>query len=122
VCHLKKKGMPIEVRSAHSTDPSVVPTLLTTCVLDIDIHRNEPKVEVHERAPNTEVSWRKRGGCTLLDDSSSFLFNECNFHRAARLLYSFCLYTCACPLLGLAWRCDQRDGWGKLDYLPWQGV
>jgi DNA topoisomerase VI subunit B len=49
--------MPIEVRSAHSADPSVAPTTVTRCVLDIDIHRNEPKVEVHEKLPNPQ-GWR----------------------------------------------------------------
>ena len=85
-----KTGMPIEVRSAHSTDPSVVPTFVTTCVLDIDIHRNEPKVEVHEKAPNTEVHERSSRatdalGCVLL-----FLISTISTQLYSRAMIQFC--------------------------------
>eukprot|EP00613_Pedinella_sp_CCMP2098_P052306 CAMPEP_0171895878 /NCGR_PEP_ID=MMETSP0992-20121227/47277_1 /TAXON_ID=483369 /ORGANISM="non described non described, Strain CCMP2098" /LENGTH=749 /DNA_ID=CAMNT_0012523849 /DNA_START=66 /DNA_END=2312 /DNA_ORIENTATION=+ len=53
----KSTGMPIEIRCAHSADSSVAPTTISNCILDIDIHRNEPKVEVHERLPNPS-GWR----------------------------------------------------------------
>ena len=41
-------GMPVEVRSAQSETKQ-----LSTCVLDIDIQKNEPRVKVHERIDNT---------------------------------------------------------------------
>ena len=53
----KSTGMPIEIRSAHSTDPKVIPANSSHCILDIDIYKNAPKVELHEKEQNTE-RWR----------------------------------------------------------------
>jgi len=41
-------GMPIEVRSSTSASGPV-----TVCVLDIDIQKNEPRVQLHEKIENT---------------------------------------------------------------------
>ena len=48
----KSTGLPIQVRSATSEDERV-----SECTLDIDIHKNEPRIIRHERVANTE-RWR----------------------------------------------------------------
>ena len=48
----KSTGLPIEVLSAVDPDADV-----TDCVLDIDIHKNQPRVLRHERRPNAR-RWR----------------------------------------------------------------
>ena len=53
----KSTGMPIEIRSAHATDTKVTPANVSHCILDIDIHKNAPKVELHEKKQNTD-GWR----------------------------------------------------------------
>lgn len=53
----KSTGMPIEITSAKSLDPSKPPAFVSHCVLDIDIYRNEPHVIKHTKTPNTD-NWR----------------------------------------------------------------
>jgi DNA topoisomerase VI B subunit len=53
----KSTGLPIEIRSAHSTDPGRSPSYVSRCILDIDIYRNEPSVKLHEKVAN-EKQWR----------------------------------------------------------------
>ena len=48
----KSTGLPIEVRSSTAEDEPV-----SDCVLDIDIHRNQPRVLRHEQTANSE-GWR----------------------------------------------------------------
>lgn len=49
----KSTGQPITVRTAHRTTDEV-PTHQSTCVLDIDIYKNEPHVLQHMLRKNTE--------------------------------------------------------------------
>jgi len=53
----KSTGLPIEVRSAHSTETSRAPGYVSRCILDIDIYRNEPAVKLHEKVANPQ-QWR----------------------------------------------------------------
>ena len=53
----KSTGLPIEVRSAHSTEASRAPSYVSRCILDIDIYRNEPAVKLHEKVANLQ-QWR----------------------------------------------------------------
>lgn len=53
----KSTGLPIEVRSAHSTEASRAPSYVSRCILDIDIYRNEPAVKLHEKVANPQ-QWR----------------------------------------------------------------
>lgn len=53
----KSTGLPIEVRSAHSTEASRAPSYVSRCILDIDIYRNEPAVKLHEKMANSQ-QWR----------------------------------------------------------------
>ena len=47
----KSTGLPIEIQSAHTTDPGRNPSHVSRCILDIDINRNQPQVSlVGERA------------------------------------------------------------------------
>ena len=48
----KSTGLPIEVRSAVSGTGDI-----SHCILDIDIHKNQPRVLLHEKLPNAE-GWR----------------------------------------------------------------
>jgi len=53
----KSSGMPIEVETAHTASEEerrggTPPAFRTRCRLDIDIDRNEPRILLHERAPN----------------------------------------------------------------------
>ena len=57
----KSSGLPITVTTAHSTSPSVIPDTVTTIVLDIDIHKNEPRIISRTTKKNTE-NWR---GCEI---------------------------------------------------------
>ena len=47
----KSTGLPIVIRSAHSTDPRRAPAHSSHYTLDIDIHRNEPNVRQVEKRP-----------------------------------------------------------------------
>ena len=53
----KSTGMPIEIKSGHSTNPHESPSFLSHCVLDIDINKNAPKVELHTKMKNSD-RWR----------------------------------------------------------------
>ncbi|GBG33873.1 DNA topoisomerase 6 subunit B [Hondaea fermentalgiana] len=53
----KSTGLPIEVTTAHSNDPNIVPVSVTYCKLDIDIQKNEPKIQKHTKQDNTN-EWR----------------------------------------------------------------
>ena len=57
----KSSGLPIRIRTAHSTNPTEVPSTVTTMVLDIDIFKNEPRVVSRRSEPNKE-GWR---GCEI---------------------------------------------------------
>ena len=48
----KSTGLPIDVLSSCSESG-----LVSHCILDIDIHKNQPRVLLHEQLPNTE-GWR----------------------------------------------------------------
>ena len=50
----KSTGMPIEVKTAHSVSPDVIPLHISHCKLDIDIQKNEPNILVHEKRGNEE--------------------------------------------------------------------
>jgi len=49
----KSTGLPIEITTAHVTKKGEVPQRRTYCKLDIDIHKNEPKVHTHEYTANS---------------------------------------------------------------------
>lgn len=49
----KSTGVPIQVTSAHRPkEHSKIPSHYTTCTLDIDITKNEPKIVEHKKHPN----------------------------------------------------------------------
>ena len=50
----KSTGLPIEITTAHTLDPSKAPSFITHCILDIDIHKNQPNIRVHEKKDNGE--------------------------------------------------------------------
>lgn len=50
----KSTGVPIKIRTSHISSLDHV----TTCVLDIDIYKNAPKVLQHDREQNVNHSWR----------------------------------------------------------------
>jgi DNA topoisomerase-6 subunit B len=53
----KSSGLPITVRTAHSTSLDRIPATVTTIVLDIDIYKNEPKIISSKTALN-KAGWR----------------------------------------------------------------
>ena len=53
----KSSGLPIHIRTAHSSSPDEVPSRICSVVLDIDIHKNEPRILKKEYEDNTE-GWR----------------------------------------------------------------
>ena len=50
----KSTGMPIEVRSAHAKTAASKPQSVSHCVLDIDIHKNQPAIQTHTKSSNAE--------------------------------------------------------------------
>jgi DNA topoisomerase VI subunit B len=48
----KSTGHPIHIQTAHRTDSSIAPKI-SSCILDIDIYKNRPRVIEHSEAPNT---------------------------------------------------------------------
>jgi DNA topoisomerase VI subunit B len=58
----KSSGQPIRIVTAHRPSGGGTASHVSTCVLDIDIYKNEPKIIEHTKAPNkdnwigTEVS------------------------------------------------------------------
>ena len=57
----KSSGLPITIRTAHSTTPGGYPDTVTTVTLDIDIHKNEPRIIKKTVEPN-HMCWR---GCEI---------------------------------------------------------
>mmetsp|Transcript_27862 Transcript_27862/g.34397 ORF Transcript_27862/g.34397 Transcript_27862/m.34397 type:complete len:736 (+) Transcript_27862:127-2334(+) len=51
----KSTGMPIKIISAHMKKDKQAP-FISTCVLDIDIYKNEPRIIQHAKVPN-EQKW-----------------------------------------------------------------
>ncbi len=49
----KSTGVPIKIKTSHVNSPNYI----STCVLDIDIYKNEPKVIKHTKQKNN-VDWR----------------------------------------------------------------
>ena len=47
----KSTGLPITIRSAHSTDKDTPPAHVSHYELDIDIHKNEPVVLQERKVP-----------------------------------------------------------------------
>lgn len=52
----KSSGQPIRIVTAHRPIGGGSPSHLSTCVLDIDIYKNEPKIIEHKKQPNT-TNW-----------------------------------------------------------------
>jgi DNA topoisomerase-6 subunit B len=50
----KSTGVPISIKTAHMPDPNEMGTHVSTCVLDIDIYKNRPRVIEHTKVKNTE--------------------------------------------------------------------
>ena len=50
----KSTGHPIHVLTAHRNADEDPPKSITSCILDIDVYKNEPKVLVHEKIKNKE--------------------------------------------------------------------
>lgn len=48
----KSTGHPIHIQTAHRTDDSIAPKI-SSCILDIDIYKNQPRVLEHTEAANT---------------------------------------------------------------------
>ena len=57
----KSSGLPIKIKTAHSTTPDTYPDLITTIVLDIDIHKNEPRI-LKKHTERNDQKWR---GCEI---------------------------------------------------------
>tara|TARA_A100001015_G_scaffold283202_2_gene348291 strand:- start:239 stop:1771 length:1533 start_codon:yes stop_codon:yes gene_type:complete len=57
----KSSGLPIKIKTAHSTTPGIFPDLITTVVLDIDIHKNEPRI-LKKTTERNDQNWR---GCEI---------------------------------------------------------
>ena len=53
----KSSGLPITIRTAHSTQADVSPSLVTTVVLDIDIYKNAPKT-ISTKSVTNHSNWR----------------------------------------------------------------
>jgi DNA topoisomerase VI subunit B len=60
----KSTGHPIHIRTAHRLDREEFPAMVSSCILDIDIYRNEPRVIEHSLKANTGE--RRRGGGTTV--------------------------------------------------------
>lgn len=50
----KSTGVPISIKTAHMANPNEVGSHVSTCILDIDIYKNRPRVIEHTRVKNTE--------------------------------------------------------------------
>lgn len=50
----KSTGLPIEITTAHVVDLNRPAGYQTHCILDIDIHKNEPNIRVHEKKANDD--------------------------------------------------------------------
>jgi DNA topoisomerase VI B subunit len=52
----KSTGVPIKIKTSHMPSPNETGEFVSTCVLDIDIFKNRPRVIEHTKTKNTE-SW-----------------------------------------------------------------
>ncbi|GKZ01393.1 hypothetical protein MPSEU_001090100 [Mayamaea pseudoterrestris] len=52
----KSSGQPIRIRTAHRPNGGKPSSYVSSCVLDIDIYKNEPKIIEHSKKTNTQ-SW-----------------------------------------------------------------
>lgn len=50
----KSTGVPITITTSHMHTPGEMPTHLSTCVLDIDIYKNAPRIIEHLKIPNKD--------------------------------------------------------------------
>lgn len=50
----KSTGVPIKVKTSHMPNPNETGKFVSTCVLDIDIFKNQPRVIEHTKCENTE--------------------------------------------------------------------
>lgn len=50
----KSTGVPITITTAHMHTPGENPTHVSTCVLDIDIYKNAPRIIEHSKKPNID--------------------------------------------------------------------
>jgi DNA topoisomerase VI B subunit len=50
----KSTGVPISIKTAHMPHPGQLGTHVSTCVLDIDIQKNQPRVIKHIKVKNTQ--------------------------------------------------------------------
>ena len=57
----KSSGLPIKIKTAHSITPGSYSDLITTIVLDIDIHHNEPRI-LKKFTERNDQNWR---GCEI---------------------------------------------------------
>ena len=53
----KSTGVPIQITTAHRPNGGSVPTHYSTCTLDIDIAKNEPKIISHQKHNNAIKQW-----------------------------------------------------------------
>lgn len=79
----KSSGLPITVTTAHSITPGVFASKITTIVLDIDIHKNEPRIISRTEKPNIE-NWR---GCEIKVTISGTFDISTKKHPTAELIY-----------------------------------
>lgn len=52
----KSTGVPITITTSHMCTPGEMPTHVSTCILDIDIYKNAPRIIEHSKKPNND-SW-----------------------------------------------------------------
>ena len=50
----KSTGVPIRIRTSHMPQPNEMGEFVSTCVLDIDIYKNRPRVIEHTKCLNTD--------------------------------------------------------------------
>lgn len=53
----KTSNVPIRVTSAHRPQGGPPPNHVSTCVLDIDITKNVPRIVEHKKSPNSIKQW-----------------------------------------------------------------
>jgi len=51
---MKSTGHPIHIETAHRTDNESIPSKVSSCILDIDIYKNQPRIMEHSQRSNTE--------------------------------------------------------------------
>ena len=50
----KTTGHPIHIRTAHRTDNESIPAKVSSCILNIDIYKNQPRIVEHTLTSNTD--------------------------------------------------------------------